>query len=142
MGPGFRLGSKTAAVRLMNKGNRGQLLHAGLNENHKDYHYSFAQSGRVYNESVNVSFQLCDSCSHGGGLIVVPGGHKANYLMPTSMAFHGDLPLATVHPETKPGDVIIFCGMGTVNGVVQWRSDHQRRIVILSYLSHSMMGKL
>ena len=33
-------------------GNAGQLLHAGLNENHKDYHYSLVQGGRTYNEQV------------------------------------------------------------------------------------------
>ena len=30
----------------------GQLLHAGLNENHKDYHYSLSHAGRTYNEQV------------------------------------------------------------------------------------------
>lgn len=70
-GPGFCIGWKPPSVRLMNNGNHGQLLHAGLNENHKDYHYSLMRGGRTYNESVNVSFQLCESCSDGGGLIVV-----------------------------------------------------------------------
>ena len=61
-----------------------------------------------------------------------PAGHKASYLMPPKMAFHGELPLCTVHPKTSPGDIIIFCGMGSVHGVGQWRSEHQRRIVILN----------
>ena len=86
MGPGLHLANGIVpAVRLMVKGNAGQMLHAGLNENHKDYHYSLHHSGRVYNEQVNVSYQLCKSCADGGGLIVVPGGHKANYQMPARM---------------------------------------------------------
>ena len=47
------------------------MLHAGLNENHKDYHYSLHHGGRTYNEHVNVSFQLCDSCAEGGGIDAV-----------------------------------------------------------------------
>jgi len=58
--------------------------------------------------------------------------------MPPKMAFHGELPLCTVHPKTSPGDIIIFCGMGSVHGVGQWRSEHQRRIVILNYTSRAL----
>ena len=138
MGPGFHLGAKLPSVRLMNKGDTGQLFHAGLNENHKDYHYSLQHAGRTYNEQVNVSFQLCESCGGGGGLVVLPGGHKACHQMPPSMAFQKEMPLAYVHPTTSPGDVIIFCGLGSVHGVRQWNSEWQRRIVIMSYQSHTM----
>lgn len=81
-------------VRVLKKGEGRQLIHAGLNESHKEYHYvltqvwhSFSsvltllqltmlvalltQSGRSYAESVNVSYQLSPSCPNGGGLILV-----------------------------------------------------------------------
>jgi hypothetical protein len=43
------------------------------------------EAGRSYAESVNVSFQLGDSCGGGGGLILVPGSHKSSYLLPASL---------------------------------------------------------
>jgi ectoine hydroxylase-related dioxygenase (phytanoyl-CoA dioxygenase family) len=89
---------------------------------------------------VNVSYQLCESCAEGGGLIVVPGGHKASYQMPARMQLHQQEPLATVHPRTSPGDIILFCGMGSVHGVRQWRSPWQRRITIMSYTSHTLVS--
>eukprot|EP01052_Picozoa_sp_SAG31_P001178 SAG31_NODE_39_length_31377_cov_5.971482_9_plen_150_part_00 len=140
MGGGYHFATKTPAVRLMVKGNAGQFFHAGLNESHKDFHYSLHHNGRTYNEQVNVSFQLSNSCEHGGGLLLVPGGHKAQHLMPPSLASHRVMPIATVHPTTRPGDIIIFCGMGSVHGVGRWESEHQRRIVILAYTSRSLGG--
>jgi hypothetical protein len=90
---------------------------------------------------------------------------KANYRMPDTMSFHpttreeGPLPQCTWHPDTKAGDVVsdtkcdceciclltsglcyqvIFSGMGTGHGVGRWQSEHQRRIVIMGYLSRSI----
>jgi hypothetical protein len=40
------------------------------------------------------------------------------------------------------GDIIIFCGFGSVHGVRQWRSPWQRRIVIMSYVSNSLGWEL
>jgi hypothetical protein len=33
---------------------------------------------------------------------------------------------------------VIFSGMGTGHGVGRWQSEHQRRIVIMGYLSRSI----
>ena len=50
----------------------------------------------------------------------------------------GVVPQCTVRPDTNAGDVIIFSGMGTGHGVGRWRSDHQRRLVIMGYASRHM----
>ena len=142
MGSGFvHYGS--APVRLTDKGFGGQRIHAGLMDREMDYHYVKIINGRSYAESVNVSWQLSDHCPLGGGLHVVPGSHKASYRMPDTLSIHpvtkaeGPLPQCAVHPDTRAGDVVIFSGMGTGHGVGQWKSDHQRRIVIMGYLSRA-----
>jgi hypothetical protein len=91
MGEGFvHYGS--APVRLADKGHGAQGIHAGLMEDDKDYHYVISQNGRSYAESINCSWQLADHCPLGGGVCVVPGSHKANYLMPGSLTGAGPPP--------------------------------------------------
>eukprot|EP01047_Picozoa_sp_COSAG01_P043708 COSAG01_NODE_3899_length_5566_cov_76.125663_6_plen_167_part_00 len=142
MGSGF-VHYSSAPVRLTNKGQGGQRIHAGLWDREMDFHYIKTIQGRSYAESVNVSWQLSDHCPLGGGLHVVPGSHKANYRMPETMSLHPvtraaqPLPQCTVHPQTRAGDVVIFSGMGTGHGVGRWQSDHQRRIVIMGYISRA-----
>ncbi len=93
---------------------------------------------------MNVSWQLADHCPHGGGLHVVPGSHRANYLLPATLSVHpttgeqGPLPDCTIQPDTRAGDVVIFSGMGTGHGVGAWQAEHQRRIVIMGYISRFM----
>ena len=58
----------SAPVRLVNKGDGGQRIHAGLMDREMDYHYVHFSGGRSYAESLNVSWQLTDHCPLGGGL--------------------------------------------------------------------------
>ena len=133
-------------VRLVEaqSGDGKQRIHAGQMDRSCDYHHIKHFNGRSYCASVNVSWQLADHCRYGGGLHVVPGSHRANYLLPATMSVHptthedGPLPACTVHPDTKAGDVVIFSGMGTAHGVGAWRSEHQRRLVIMPYISRHM----
>ena len=61
LGSGFvHYGS--APVRLVNKGDGGQRIHAGLMDREMDYHYVHFSGGRSYAESLNVSWQLTDHC--------------------------------------------------------------------------------
>jgi len=171
MGAGFCTGSDFG-VRTLHRGEGRQLIHAGLNYKSNEYHYVLTEGGRSYAEAVNVSFQLSDSCTGGGGLtlvsaltsqsvkivlhligpslVQVPGSHKSSYLLPTSIDGtedlagsdgsdgYGRVPQCLVHPTTQAGDIIIFSGFGTGHGVGNWASDHERRLVIASYLSRSL----
>ena len=135
-----------AGVRLVPpaSGLGGQRIHAGQMDRSCDYHHVKIVNGRSFCASVNVSWQLADHCALGGGVHVVPGSHRANYLLPATLSVHpltgvdGPLPDCTVHPDTRAGDVIIFSGMGTGHGVGAWRSEHQRRLVIMPYISRHM----
>ena len=49
-------------MRLVNKGDGGQRIHAGLMDREMDYHYVHFSGGRSYAESLNVSWQLTDHC--------------------------------------------------------------------------------
>ena len=135
-----------APVRLVDPQSGGgrQRIHAGQMDRSCDYHQIKIVNGRSYCASVNVSWQLADHCEFGGGLHVVPGSHRANYLLPATLSVHpvtnadGPLPDCAVHPDTRAGDVVIFSGMGTGHGVGAWQSEHQRRIVIMGYISNFM----
>ena len=70
MGAGFCTGSDFG-VRTLHRGEGRQLIHAGLNYKSNEYHYVLTEGGRSYAEAVNVSFQLSDSCTGGGGLTLV-----------------------------------------------------------------------
>ena len=75
---------------------------------------------------------------------MVPGSHRANYLLPATLSVHpktgepGPLPGCTIHPDTRACDVVIFSGMGTGHGVGAWQAEHERRIVIMGYISRFM----
>merc|ERR1711907_602912 len=70
----------------------------------------------------------------GGGFVVVPGSHKANFPTPIELVNGVDeLADGVLHqPVTKAGDVVLF-SEGTVHGARAWLAEHERRIVIYRF---------
>ena len=74
-----------------------------------------------------------------GGLIVVPGSHKAAFDRPETLFNDGlmaeldDLPAGVVNVTQRAGDVIVMTEM-LAHGTLQWNpTDRQRRTLVLRY---------
>ena len=74
-----------------------------------------------------------------GGLLVVPGSHKASFPRPKTMFYNGnvvdtnDLPLGVINLTPRAGDVLIISELLT-HGILPWNPpDRIRRILVLRY---------
>jgi len=90
--------------------------------------------GSIYNPLLACSVQLSDHPAGGGGFVVIPGSHKANFPTPTELVNGSDeLADGVLHqPVTKAGDVVLF-SEGTVHGARSWTAAHERRIAIFRF---------
>lgn len=134
-GSGFRGGNATAICSV--KGTAGHGLHSGGEPARPANNY-LLQNGRTYCDSVNVAWQLRDVTEADGGFVCVPGSHKARYPMPPGVQ-SCDEPMGLVrHVSMKAGDVLIFMAGAQTHGAYPWRSDIQRRTVLINYLSRHL----
>ncbi|MDE2846841.1 MAG: phytanoyl-CoA dioxygenase family protein [Gemmatimonadota bacterium] len=95
--------------------------------------------GRVYCDDIIVFPYLDDVFPGDGGLIVLPGSHKANFPRPESLfnngLMHGveDLAPGVVNITPRAGDIIVTSELMT-HGILEWRpGDRIRRILVLRY---------
>lgn len=95
--------------------------------------------GRIYCDDIIV-FPYMDDVNPGdGGLIVLPGSHKAAFPRPEGLfnngLMHGveDLPPGVVNITPKAGDILVTSELMT-HGILEWRpKDRIRRILVLRY---------
>ncbi len=95
--------------------------------------------GKIYCDDIIVFPYLDDVLPGDGGLIVVPGSHKACFPRPDTLfndgLFHDveELPPGIVNITPKAGDIIITSELMT-HGILEWRPlDRMRRILVLRY---------
>jgi len=97
------------------------------------------REGRIYCDDFVIFTYFDDVYPGDGGLLVVPGSHKAAFPRPATF-FNGDrldenepLPPGVVNVTPKAGDVIIMTEM-VAHGTLQWRpTDRTRRTLVLRY---------
>ena len=135
-GSGFRCGNATAICSV--KGTAGHALHSGSDPARPGNSYFF-QNGRAYCDSVNVAWQLRDVTEADGGFVCVPGSHKARYPMPPGVQ-SCDEPMGLVqHVSMKAGDVLMFMAGAQTHGAYTWKSDTERRTVLMNYMGRHMV---
>lgn len=135
MGSGFR--TRGGRVICSVKGTSGHGLHSGA-EPVTPIRTYFLQNGRSYAEGINVAWQLHDVTEADGGFVCLPGSHKARYpITPSMIACEETLGLVR-HVEMKAGDVVMFLSAAQTHGAYPWRSDVDRRAVLLGYLSRNI----
>jgi ectoine hydroxylase-related dioxygenase (phytanoyl-CoA dioxygenase family) len=101
-------------------------LHGGPRQDQGEHQYQWVQ-GRMHNGLVVVMYALEDVNPGDGGLVCVPGSHKAN------VAYHPDVHShLVVNPHLKAGDMLIFTE-ALVHGTRQWRSGNRRRSLLYKY---------
>ena len=127
-------------------------LHSGLEsdlrKNRPGWRRSFVKDGKIYNNDLVFFFYLTDVFPGDGGLIVVPGSHKANFLRehhyfyPGSYTADGgynddyfstEVPEGVTNPTPRAGDVVIMSEHLT-HGALSWEpQDRDRRFLTLRY---------
>ena len=97
------------------------------------------REGRIFCDDF-VIFPCFDDVFPGdGGLLVVPGSHKAAFQRPPGlfnggvMADREELPPGVVNVTPRAGDAVVMTAM-LAHGALQWRPrDRQRRTLVLRY---------
>ena len=131
IGPGFRHSSADGIT--MDRGAEGLNLHGSAST--LDVRSSSGyqcQNGVMANGLVTVMYQLADINAGDGGLVVIPGSHRASFALPADVKemearedwFH-EVPV-------KKGSAIVFTE-ATTHGTKPWRGDHQRRTLLYRY---------
>jgi ectoine hydroxylase-related dioxygenase (phytanoyl-CoA dioxygenase family) len=95
--------------------------------------------GRIYCDDIIVFPYLDDVNAGDGGLIVLPGSHKAAFPRPEALFNRGlmngleDMAPGVVNLTPKAGDILVTSEAMT-HGILEWRpTDRMRRILVLRY---------
>ena len=84
LGKGFRMDHQMSLL-WMEKGAEGFRFHGSSGPGFDPNQYYIFRNGQMHNGLTVVSIQLTDVNSGDGGLIVVPGSHKSNYVCPLEL---------------------------------------------------------
>jgi hypothetical protein len=103
----------------------------------QSYHF---RDGKMYSGLLVVSFALTPVAPGDGGFCVIPGSHKANFPVPTSIA-QGDYGWPVVQPALAAGDALIFTEAVT-HGAMPWLALHDRRAILLKYAPGFMQWEM
>jgi ectoine hydroxylase-related dioxygenase (phytanoyl-CoA dioxygenase family) len=115
----------------------------GLHCARDDYHWSVphygVRDGRIFCDQIVVFPYLDDVAPGDGGLLVVPGSHKAEFDRPadafgaTEFETVDDLPAGIINVTPRAGDVAIISERLT-HGTLRWQpTDRLRRVLVLRY---------
>ena len=95
--------------------------------------------GSIYCDDIIVFPYMDDVHPGDGGLIVLPGSHKAAFPRPEGLFNNGvmhtvdDLPPGVVNVTPKAGDIVVTSELMT-HGILEWQpKDRMRRILVLRY---------
>jgi hypothetical protein len=135
MGSGFRCRSVRAICSV--KGTSGHGLHS-FSEPARPVNTYVLQNGRAYCDSINVAWQLRDVCESDGGFVCIPGSHKARYPSWPELITCEDMMDMVTHVGAQAGDVVMFMGAAQSHGAYPWKSDIDRRSVLLGYSSRNI----
>ena len=93
------------------------------------YHY---QNGAMRCGLINCQYQLTDVNPGDGGLCVIPGSHKANFILPDDIARYETDRDVVYHVPMKAGDLVIF-NEATTHGTLPWNGEGERRSLFYRY---------
>ena len=73
-----------------------------------------------------------------GGFVCIPGSHKARYPHPRQIVTCEQTLGLVQHVEMSAGDVVIFLAAAQTHGSYPWKSDVDRRAVLMGYVSRNI----
>jgi hypothetical protein len=122
-------------------------LHAGWTPSKRpDTRRLYVDDGKIRCTDFILFVYLTDVFPGDGGLLVLPGSHKANFAMPEGMFYAQgtqeahDVPLGVVNLPARAGDVLVISER-VIHGVLNWNpQDRDRRFLILRYSVQNQIG--
>ena len=130
---------------LVNRVDPGSHLHCAREEDiaWPCTHY-LVKDGRIFCDNLVVFPYLTDVNPGDGGLIVLPGSHKASFVRPPGMFYDEDritdeIPDGIVNITPKAGD-IVFISEALTHGTLTWKPDRDRRTLVLRYRPQHLGG--
>jgi ectoine hydroxylase-related dioxygenase (phytanoyl-CoA dioxygenase family) len=139
VGEGFH--HHTANGIIMDAGAEGHTLHGGGGGPGRRPAWTYTcQNGVIECNLITVMYQLADINPGDGGLVCIPGSHKAAFPCPRPIAtleargeFDGPFSGAMYeHVAAKKGAAIVFTEALT-HGALPWVASHQRRTLLYRY---------
>ena len=106
-------------TRSVERGHVRPNLHGGPRHDNGEHQYQWFD-GKMFNGLIVVVYNLEDVNPGDGGLICVPGSHKANLNIRPPVESH-----LVVNPSFKAGDMLIFTE-ALVHGTTTWTSSNRR----------------
>jgi len=103
------------------------------------------RDGRIFTDHIVVFPYLTDVHPADGGVVVLPGSHKAHFARPAhlfngGMLDEGSLPAGLINVTPNAGDVVIISESLT-HGALPWRPrDRKRLILVLRYRPQASSG--
>ncbi len=113
-------------------GTEGLRLHGSGNVAFNGSRFYKYQNGQMRCGLINCQYQLTDVGPDDGGLMVVPGSHKANFLCPEVIQSFEKDQEAVYHVPMKAGNLVIF-NEATTHGTLPWKSKGERRSLFYRY---------
>ena len=100
-------------------------------------HYYHFIKGQICCGLSVAAFALTDVTTESGGFIVIPGSHKANFILPEEIrTFERESPIIQLVPM-QAGDCAIFTE-ALWHGTLPWQGPGVRRTLFLKYAPHPL----
>ena len=115
------------------RGCEGLPFHASGNYKLVPSRFYAYQNGMMQSGLTVVQFFISDVGEDDGGLTLVPGSHKADFLWPKEIRLYEADHQIYSHPTLQAGDAIIF-NEATTHGTLPWAGTHERRTVLYRYI--------
>jgi hypothetical protein len=112
LGKGYRL-DHGPSLFLHRKGFAGQTLHGGGTSRADFSEQYMFKAGRIYSGLIVCEFFLADEPLGAGGLAIVPGSHKSELPLPSSLSRMEKHAHVVAEIAARAGDVVIFTGIVT-----------------------------
>ena len=130
---------------LVNREDPGSHLHCAREEDvaWPRTHYA-VKNGQIFCDNLVVFPYLTDVNPGDGGLIVLPGSHKAEFVRPPGMFYADDkitdqMPAGVVNITPGAGDIVVMSEALT-HGTLTWKPDRDRRALVLRYRPQHLGG--
>ena len=131
MGRGWKL-DHDAFMLTGVKGTEGLDIHGTTNVQFNGSRFYAYTNGRMRCGLIVVQYTLADADPGDGGLCVVPGSHKSNFVCPREIAHWEQHREVVYQVPLKAGDMVIF-SENTLHGSLPWTAEHDRRALLYRY---------
>jgi Phytanoyl-CoA dioxygenase (PhyH) len=142
LGVGYRM-DHLPFVLVQDHGSEGFALHGGtIDCSTGQYNPELAYNcmhGTIRCSLLGCNVMLTDHNAGDGGFCIVPGSHKSNFRMPSTMIDGEQYSEFIQQPITKAGDVVLF-SEGTVHGALPWTNTVQQRRACLYRFAPATMS--